>query len=104
MVPVFACTTEKLQGQTCHDVIAVTPLNPRRAIPFHTFYVALSRAVCLTGLALTEKITRQYIEYSTLAGAIVAEMQRLIDLVKLPPAISMNDRIAFRQWKATQHV
>ncbi|GMF63012.1 unnamed protein product [Phytophthora fragariaefolia] len=30
IVPAFACTTEKVQGQTCHDGIIATPLDRRR--------------------------------------------------------------------------
>ncbi|KAE8982154.1 hypothetical protein PR003_g25591 [Phytophthora rubi] len=32
-VPAFACTTEKLQGQTCHDGVVVSPLDRRRGTP-----------------------------------------------------------------------
>ncbi|OWZ12081.1 hypothetical protein PHMEG_00014809 [Phytophthora megakarya] len=32
LVPAFTCTIEKLQGQTCHDSVVVTPLDNRQTV------------------------------------------------------------------------
>jgi hypothetical protein len=66
-------------------------------------YVALSRAVGLAGLTLTEPITRAYLEKFKPTQAIVKEMQRLINLVQLPPYISAPETDQFNRWKARQH-
>jgi ATP-dependent exoDNAse (exonuclease V) alpha subunit len=101
VVPAFACSTEKLQGKTCHDGVVVTPLDRRKTgVPFQTLYVALSRAVGLAGLTITEPITRAYLEKFKPTQAIVKEMQRLINLVQLPPYISAPET---DHWKARQH-
>nr|KAE8933699.1 hypothetical protein PF009_g16293 [Phytophthora fragariae] len=104
IVPAFACTTEKLQGKTCHDGVVVTPLDRRRCgVPFQTLYVALSRAVSLAGLTLTEPITRGYLDNFKPTQVITSEMRRLIELVALPPYISVVETNLFNQWKARQH-
>ncbi|GMF30590.1 unnamed protein product [Phytophthora lilii] len=103
VVPAFACTTEKLQGKTCEDGIVVTPLDRRsRGTPYQTLYVALTRAVCLDGLVLTEPITRTYLAKFQLTEVIVSEMQRLVDFVKVPDYISAAEANAFNLWKARQ--
>lgn len=103
VVPAFACTTEKLQGQTCHDGVVVTPLDRRAGVPKQTLYVALSRATCLKGLTLTEEITRAYLEKIRPDRATVDEMVRLIRLVTLPPYASLEQAAEFNQWKSEQH-
>jgi len=101
-VPAFACTTEKLQGQTCHDGVVVTPLDRRRGVPTQTLYVALSRAVSLAGLTLTESITREYLARFRPTKETADEIHRLIQLVRLPPYAPTTEIDAFNQWKASQ--
>ncbi|KAK1935190.1 ATP-dependent DNA helicase pfh1 [Phytophthora citrophthora] len=103
VVPAFSCTTEKLQGQTCHDRIVVTTLKRQCGTPKQTLYVALSRAVRLSGLTLTEQITREYLDSFKPSDVTVQEIQRLIQLVAIPPYASATDRIEFGQWKTQQH-
>jgi hypothetical protein len=101
-VPAFSCTTEKLQGQTCHDGIVVTRLERQKGVPPQTLYVALSRSLSLDGITLIEPITRAYLAKFKPNQATVDEMKRLIDLVKLPPYISITQRVAFEGWKLKQ--
>ncbi|OWZ17425.1 hypothetical protein PHMEG_0008630, partial [Phytophthora megakarya] len=103
LVPAFACTTEKLQGQTCHDGVVVTPLDNRQSVPSQTLYVALSRSVSLDGLSLTQSISRSYLGKFVPNQETVNEMQRLMNLVSVPPFASAEERISFDQWKSTQH-
>lgn len=103
VVPAFACTTEKLQGKTCHDGIIVTPLDRRhKGVPSQTLYVALSRAVRLSGLTLTEPITREYLEKFKPTEATANEMRRLIDRIVLPPYVSPTEARLFEEWKSSQ--
>lgn len=104
VVPAFACTTEKLQGQTCHDGIVVTPLDRRKAVPRQTLYVALSRSISLNSVTLTAPITREYLAKFKPTEATANEMSRLIQLVVLPPYISESEKNRFNQWRARQHI
>ncbi|ETN15092.1 hypothetical protein PPTG_07289 [Phytophthora nicotianae INRA-310] len=104
VVPAFACTTEKLQGQTCHDGVVVTPLDRRKGIPKQTFYVALSRATRLAGLTLTDIVTRQYLDNFRPNEATVTKMNRLIEIVRLPLYAPLSELVRFNSfWKARQH-
>jgi hypothetical protein len=104
VVPAFACTTEKLQGQTCRDGIIVTRLERRKGVPRQTLYVALSRSVSLAGLTLTEPITPEYLRKFKPSESVVEEMRRLIGLIRLPPYISLEQLTAFEEWKSKQSV
>jgi hypothetical protein len=98
VVPAFACSTEKLEGQTCHDGVVLTSLDRRKTgVPFQTLYVALSRAVGLAGITLTEPITLKYFETFKPTQAIVKEMGRLVDLVESPLYISAPETNRFNQ-------
>jgi hypothetical protein len=59
--------------------------------------------VSLSGLTLTEEITREYLDNFKPNAATVQEIQRLIQLVQLPPYASAADRNDFDQWKLKQH-
>jgi hypothetical protein len=102
VVPAFACTTEKLQGQTCRDGIIVTRLERSKGVPPQTLYVALSRSVSLRGLTLTEPITPEYLQRFKPAENVVNEMQRLIALVKLPPYATPSQIAQFQVWTSKQ--
>lgn len=103
VVAAFSCTTEKLQGKTCSDGVVVTPLDRRSmGSPWQTLYVALSRAISLVGLTLTEPITRSYLDKFKPTESIIREMQRLIDKVVLPPYTLALYIQEFMEWKAGQ--
>lgn len=102
LVPAFACTTEKLQGQTCHDGIVVTPLDQRKAVPRQSLYVALSRCVSLEKLTLTSRLTRDYLKYFYPSQDVANEMQRLIDEIVLPPYILPPLKREFDEWRDRQ--
>jgi hypothetical protein len=102
VVPAFACTTEKLQGQTCIHGIIVTPLDRRKGVPRQTLYEALSRSVSLLGVTLTEPITRKYLAMFKPTQAVVSEMSRLIHFIVVPPYISLDQVCEFEQWKKKQ--
>lgn len=104
LVPAFACTTEKLQGQTCHDGILITPLERRQGVPHQTLYVALSRATSLDSITLTRPLTWNYLAKFTPTNTTVTEMQRLMNLVALPSYISRAQSIAFSNWKQNQKI
>lgn len=103
-VSAFACTTEKLQGQTCHDGIVVTRLERQKGMPPQTLYVALSRSLSLDGVTLTEPITREYLKKFKPNRATANEMKRLINLVSLPPYITLAQVAEFEGWKAKQAI
>jgi hypothetical protein len=62
----------------------------------------LSRAVSLAGLTLTEPITAEYLAKFQPTETTKKEMQRLIELVAMPPYITEHERSDFYEWKARQ--
>ncbi|RLN14065.1 hypothetical protein BBJ28_00016772 [Nothophytophthora sp. Chile5] len=60
LVPAFASTTEKLQGQTCADGIVVTKLERNGGVPPQSLYVALSRTVALEKLTLITMLMAEF--------------------------------------------
>lgn len=102
LVPAFACTTEKLQGQTCKDGVILPPLERQSGMPSQTLYVALSRATDLRSVTLTKPITREYLARFSPSKTIIDETQRLIQLVRFPPYISNQQRQEFQVWRNHQ--
>lgn len=102
VVPAFACTTEKLQGQTCRDGIVVSSLDRRKAVPRQALYVALSRCVSLEKLTLTDKLTRDYLKRFQPSNDVSNEMERLMKKITLPPYIQFDEAEAFQQWRQRQ--
>lgn len=99
VVPAFACTTEKLQGQTCEHGVVATPLDRRKGVPHQTLYIALSRSVCLANVQLTEVITRDYLKKFTPTKTTVDEIQQM----QMPPYISERQTRELNEWKCKQN-
>jgi len=53
----------------------------------------------LSGLTLTDKITRAYLDNFKPNKGTVHEIQRLVRLVVPPPYASETDKREFEQWK-----
>lgn len=94
LVPCFACTTDKMQGQTCPNGIVVTRLH-RQGMPPQTLYVALSRTTMLSKLTLTSPITAADTQRGSVPNDVRLEMERLHSLVVLHPDAPPHIRGAF---------
>jgi hypothetical protein len=95
--PYFAATPEKMQGQTMDDGIHLTNLRKRHGSAKTALYVGISRPKTLTGLTLSEPITRDYLAYFKADRETLQASLTLIHKARahLPQTASAADRTGY---------
>ena len=103
MVPAFALTPEKLQGQTLSDGVAITELKRgTKKVPPQALYVAFSRIKRLQDLALVTLLTPEYLRKFHPDKHTVQEMRRLQSKVQCPPYAPQREVKMFETWRCIQ--
>jgi hypothetical protein len=83
LVPMYACTVEKVQGLTIPDGITIGNLL-RKAYKEQALYVAFSRTLRLLQIRLVEALTTSYLKQFRPNITVAKQMLRLLQSAHLP--------------------
>jgi hypothetical protein len=83
LVPMYACTVEKVQGSTIPDGITIGNLI-RKGYKEQAVYVSFSRALMLSRIRLVQPLTPTYLQHFQPTVTIAQQMLKLLQQAHIP--------------------